>query len=163
MFSLKDRLGVNMKYLMLLTIAIISVGLISCDLGPESPKGFSLPEGDSIAGKQVLLKYQCLACHSIKGLEPPTDLIDNPEFSVRLGGQSTQVKTYADLLTSIINPSHKFAKGYQLEAIQSDGVSKMTIYNDVMTVTELVNLVTFVQSNYELIPYRRYNYQHYGY
>jgi sulfur-oxidizing protein SoxX len=39
----------------------------------------------------------------------------------------------------------------------------MTIYNDVMTVTELVNLVTFLQSNYELVPYQRTNYQFYGY
>jgi len=152
-----------MKYLVLYIVALISLGLIGCDLGPESPKGFNLPVGNSEEGKHVLIKYQCLACHTIKGLEPPADLVDNPKFSVRLGGKSTEVKTYADLLTSVINPSHKFAKGYKLDAIQTGGVSEMTIYNDVMTVTELVNLVTFLQSNYELIPYRRYDYQYYGY
>ncbi|MEY8200285.1 MAG: cytochrome C, partial [Colwellia sp.] len=109
------------------------------------------------------LKYQCLACHHINGLEPLPGLNDNPEFSVFLGGKSTKVKTYADLLTSVINPSHKFARGYKLDSIQSDGVSKMTVYNDVMTVTELVNLVTFLQSNYELVPHRGSDYQYYGY
>jgi hypothetical protein len=152
-----------MKYLMLCIFTFVIAGLISCDLGPESPKGFSLPEGNIKDGKHVFFKYECLACHHIEGLEPPADLINNPEFSVRLGGRLTKVKTYADLLTSVINPSHKFASGYKLDAIQTDGVSKMTIYNDVMTVSELVDLVTFLQSNYKLIPYRRTDYQYYGY
>lgn len=152
-----------MKYLMMCIFAFFTAGLISCDLGPESPKGFSLPEGNSDEGKLVFLKYQCLACHRINGLEPLSDLNNNPDLSVVLGGKSVKVKTYADLLTSIINPSHKFAKGYRRSNIQADGVSKMSIYNDVMTVTELVNLVTFLQSNYELIPYQRTNYQFYGY
>jgi hypothetical protein len=152
-----------MKYLLLSIFTFVAICLVSCDLGPESPKGFSLPEGNNEDGKLVLFKYQCLACHQIKGIEPSPDLNNNPEFSVRLGGKSTKVKTYADLLTSVINPSHKFARGYKLDTIQTDGVSKMTNYNDVMTVTELVNLVTFLQSNYELIPYQRTNYQQYGY
>jgi len=152
-----------MKYLTLTFFACVLVALVSCDLGPESPSGFSLPQGDIEDGKRVLLMYQCLACHRINGLEPPADLINNPEISVLLGGKSTKVKTYADLLTSIINPSHKFARGYKLDDIQVDGVSKMTNYNDVITVTELINLVTYLQSNYELIPYKRTNYQYYGY
>jgi hypothetical protein len=152
-----------MKYLMLLIIVFIAIGLIGCDSGPESPKGFNLPAGNNDDGKLVLIKYKCLACHTINGLEPSSDLIDNAEFSIVLGGKSSQVKTYADLLTSVINPSHKFARGYKLDAIQTDGVSKMTIYNDVMTVTELIDLVTFLQSNYQLIPYKRNDYQSYGY
>jgi len=152
-----------MKYLKLVLFTFVAFGLISCDIGPESPQGFSLPEGDSEKGKRILLMYQCLACHRINGLEAPADLVDNPEFSVLLGGKSTKVKTYADLLTSIINPSHKFARGYKLDAVQVDGISKMTNYNEVMTVAELINLVTFLQSNYALIPYKRSNYQYYGY
>lgn len=152
-----------MKYLILCIFVFMTTGLISCDLGPESPKGFSLPEGNSEEGKLVFLKYHCLACHRINGFEPLSDLKNNPDISVLLGGKSTKVKTYADLLTSIINPSHKFSKGYMRSNMQVDGVSKMTIYNDVMTVTELVNLVTFLQSNYELIPYQRSDYPFYGF
>ena len=152
-----------MKYLMFCILAFVTFGLISCDLGPQSPKGFSLPDGNSEDGKLVFLKYQCLVCHHINDVEPPSDLNDNPNISVHLGGKSTKVKTYADLLTSVINPSHKLAIGYKLNNIEADGVSKMSIYNDVMTVTELVNLVTFLQSRYELIPYQRTDYQFYDY
>jgi len=149
-----------MKLPFFLLIAI-SVILMSCDLGPESPRGFSLPEGDIEKGKLVFAKYQCLACHSLEGFEPEPNLVNNPELSVRLGGKSTRVKTYAELLTSVINPSHKLARGYKKDLIQQDGVSKMTVYNDVMTVTELVDLVTFLQSNYELAPYQRSHYHTY--
>jgi len=142
---------------------LVVVSLASCDLGPESPKGFSLPEGNVEDGKVVFFNYQCLSCHTLKGVEPPPDLVNNPDIAVKLGGKSTKVKTYADLLTSIINPSHKLARGYRLESIENNGESKMTVYNDVMTVTELVDLVTFLQSNYELIPYQRTNYQYYSY
>ncbi|KGJ93735.1 hypothetical protein [Colwellia psychrerythraea] len=152
-----------MKHLLFCLFAIVAVGLFSCDLGPKSPKGFSLPEGNIDEGKLVFLKYQCLACHVLEGLEPQPEQDNNPKFSVFLGGKNTEVKTYADLLTSVINPSHKFAKGYMLDSIQTEGVSNMTVYNDVMTVTELVNLVTFLQSNYELIPFKRSDYPYYGY
>ena len=152
-----------MKYLILCIFTFVITGLIACDSGPKSPRGFSLPDGSASEGKVVFLKYQCLACHRINGLKPVSDPYNNPDISVVLGGKSIKVKTYADLLTSVINPSHKFASGYKLDAIQTDGVSKMTIYNDVMTVSELVDLVTFLQSNYKLIPYRRTDYQYYGY
>ncbi len=152
-----------MKYLTLIIFAGVIVGLLGCDSGPKSPKGFSLPEGNIKEGKRVFIMYQCLACHQLDGVEPQKDIIDIPEISVQLGGKSVKVKTYADLLTSVINPSHKFARGYKLDDIQEGGVSKMTNYNSVMTVSELINLVTFLQSNYELVPYKRTNYQHYGY
>mgnify|MGYP000152971917 CR=1 FL=1 len=149
-----------MKLPLILLIALSAL-LVSCDLGPDAPRGFSLPEGNVEKGKLVFTKYQCLACHSLEGFEPASDIVDNPELSIRLGGKSTRVKTYAELLTSVINPSHKLARGYRKDKIQQDGISKMTVYNDVMTVTELVDLVTFLQTNYELVPYQRSKYHAY--
>jgi hypothetical protein len=37
----------------------------------------------------------------------------------------------------------------------------MTVYNDVMTVTQLINLVTFLQEHYELRPYQPTTYPEY--
>ena len=43
-----------------------------------------------------------------------------------------------------------------------DGVSRMRNYNDVMTVDELINLVAFLQAQYELTDYdRTYYYPYY--
>lgn len=147
-----------MKYLHLLLLAAAAIITTGCDTGPESPRGFSLPQGNIDNGKAVLFKYQCLSCHQLKGVEQ-ADITTNPELSVRLGGKSNRIKTYAELLTSVINPSHRFAKGYPRDLVQQDGQSNMTSFNDVMTVTELIDLVEFLQSKYELVPTTRINYQ----
>lgn len=152
-----------MKHLLLFTIVLVAVGLVACNKTAESPAGFYLPQGDAKVGQALIHKYQCLSCHTIVSLAPKPDLIDNAKFSITLGGKSTRVKTYADLLTSIINPSHKLAVGFHVNPVQENGVSKMTNYNDIMTVTELVDLVTYLQANYEVVRYRRPNYQFYGY
>lgn len=139
------------KYSVLL-MAVGALSLTACDTGPDSPRGFSLPEGNAEQGQLVLVKHQCLACHSVEGL---SDENIKPELQLRvqLGGQATKVTTYADLVTSIINPSHKIAKGYMVDSVSEAGVSKMRNYNDVMTVAELVDLVTYLQPLYKVKPY----------
>ena len=142
----------------LLLSIVLTLGLQACEPGPESPTGFSLPKGDAVEGEKVFMKYQCLACHNLDGFA--YDMV-NKEFEppVLLGATSIRVTTYADLVTSVINPSHKLARNYQLALIQHDGVSKMLVFNDVMTVTELINLVTFLQPKYK-VPH--YEYTYYG-
>ncbi len=139
------------KYSVLL-LAVGALSLAACDTGPDSPRGFSLPEGNAENGQLVLLKHQCLACHSVEGV---VDEAIQPELELRvqLGGQTTKVTTYAELVTSIINPSHKIAKGYMLDSVSEAGVSKMRNYNDVMTVTELIDLVAYLQPLYKVKPY----------
>ncbi|MGB1263594.1 MAG: cytochrome C [Cognaticolwellia sp.] len=145
-----------MKYFILL----ILLTLFSCNKGVESPRGFSLPKGNADSGKLVFLKYKCLACHTLQGIDD-TRIKKHPDISVPLGGEKTQVVTYAQLVTSIINPSHKLANPYSPMSKNPDGTSKMKIFNDEMTVTELINLVSFLQPNYTLAPYQPTNYQYY--
>ena len=76
-----------------------------------------------------------------------------PELSIVLGGEVARLKTYGELVTSIINPSHRIARGYPADVVQADGQSKMKNYNDVMTVSQLIDLVAFLQSHYSLIEY----------
>ena len=131
-----------MKYLLLVSLITVSISLISCDSGPDSPRGFSFPIGDIVKGEAVLLKYQCLACHKIEGFD-----------------QDKKIK----LESIVINPSHKLVQGYPIAAVTIEGKSKMTNFNDLMTVTELVDLVTFLETQYELVPYRSTGYQYYRY
>lgn len=126
-------------------------------------RGFVLPEGDIEQGKQTFLELNCTRCHSIGDVAWTGDeRWDDPH--VKLGGEVTSMKTYGELVTSVINPSHKISQ----QAITNqrltlvEGMSKMELYryNEIMTVQELVDLVTFLQSEYELIkpedtyPYR---------
>jgi hypothetical protein len=149
-----------MYKVMLLLLTILSLSLISCNPGPDSPRGFSLPEGDVNKGEAVFTKYQCLACHTLSGFEDDS-IIREFEQPIKLGGSTSIVKTYAKLVTSVINPSHELApRAISLESVSNtDGTSKMRMFNDVMTVTELIDLVAFLQPQYELKPIQ---YTHYG-
>lgn len=151
-----------MKFLQLCMLVAVTTAIVGCDTGPKSPRGFSLPEGDATEGGKVFLNYQCLSCHQLKGLEQ-ADIQDNPALSIPLGGKTDRVKTYAELVTAIINPSHSIAKGYPKSSVQTDGVSSMNNYNSVMTVSELVNLVVFLQPYYKLEPYSKTQYSPYIY
>ena len=129
---------------------------------PKSGQGFTLPEGDVDSGKAVFAALDCSSCHSVSGHEDLRPEGTQPEMTVALGGQTPRVATYGELVTSIINPSHRLAQGYSREAVSIDGVSRMRNYNDVMTVDELINLVTFLQAQYELTDYdRTYYYPYY--
>ncbi|HVS12693.1 MAG TPA: c-type cytochrome [Thermoanaerobaculia bacterium] len=119
----------------------------------DSPRGFSLPAGDAARGQATFVELHCHSCHTVDGVELPAPT-GEPPIHVRLGGETTRVKTYGELVTSIIDPSHRLAPFHPLEEIAApDGTSRMTVYNDVMTVTQLVDLVTFLESRYRLRPY----------
>lgn len=135
-------------------LALIGVfSLSACSSDPNSPRGFSLPQGSAEAGMQAFIDLECTACHSVSQLElpPPEEMF---EISVMLGGPREQQITYGELVASIINPSYKLARGYRRDTImEEDGESRMFIYNDVMTVTQLIDIVTFLEEHYEISPY----------
>jgi mono/diheme cytochrome c family protein len=122
----------------------------ACTAGKESPRGFSLPEGNAEAGRAAFMALQCNTCHTsqdVKQLDSETDI------SVMLGGEVGRVKTYADLVTSIINPSHRLARGYPTAEIAEGTESLMRNYNQVMSVQELVDIVSYLQPQYSLRVY----------
>lgn len=147
-----------MKARSILTLIVVSlVALSACDRDAMmSSKGFRLPDGDAQAGREAFLYMQCHQCHTIKGEQLPGIPGQEPPY-VELGGSVSKVKTYGELITSIINPSHKLARGYAAEVVSEDGESKMYIYNDHMTVTELTDIVMFLQPYYDVVvPNFRY-------
>jgi len=140
----------NKKLFLVLLFALLwAVG--GCNQDPKSGRGFRLPDGDQNQGREVFLYMQCNQCHSIKGLELPEIPYADPAY-IELGGRVATVKTYGDLVTSIINPSHRLAPGYAKEKVSENGESKMYTYNRHMTVQELIDLVAFLQSHYDVVP-----------
>ncbi len=141
-----------------LTLVVVGIAaLAGCDPDATmSQRGFRLPDGDAQAGREAFLYMQCHQCHSIKGEQLPGIPGQEPPY-VELGGMVTQVKTYGQLVTAIINPSHKLARGYAKEVVSDDGESKMYVYNDHMTVKELTVIVAFLQPYYKVVaPNFRY-------
>ena len=131
--------------LLLLTVAMMG----GCDRDRMSERGFALPAGNAAAGRETFLYMQCNQCHTVHGETLPA--LSGAEPFVELGGPVTRVKTYGELVTSIINPSHKLADGYPEDLIADDDESKMYVYNGYMTVQELIDLVAYLQPFYDVI------------
>lgn len=133
--------------------------LIAGCAGPKSGRGFTLPDGDVDQGKTAFVALNCHSCHTVSGADLP-DPENRGELIVALGGKTTRIQTYGELVTSIINPSHKVAKKYtENQSGDSDKVkSKMVSNNDTMTVSQLIDIVKFLQAHYELEPVEPFPY-----
>lgn len=130
----------------LFAVILTTVALTSaCE--PPKPE-FALPEGDAENGQQLFVSYSCTSCHKVRNVDLPEPETKGP-VTVSLGGRVSKLKSYAELLTSVINPSHKLAKRHKPEDVSHDGESLMLVYNDVMTVSELIDIVAFLESRYE--------------
>ncbi len=148
-----------MKAHILAVVIIVLATLTACG-GKKSPLGFSLPEGDANAGKEVFVTLQCNACHSTPDVEQLEGALP-VDIAVSLGGSVTQIKTYANLVTSVINPSHRISKANPPQMVAVDDVSRMPNYNVLMTVEQLIDVVAYLQPHYKLRPYERMHYGNY--
>lgn len=113
-------------------------------------KGFALPPGDAQAGAAAFVKLGCNTCHSVEGQIPQRETTTESTVAVVLGGRTTRVKTYGDLVTSIINPSHKLSRGTDKRTLGESGETLMPTYNSTMTVEEMLDLTSFLQESYTI-------------
>jgi len=146
-----------MQRLSILTLLLsLVVALGGCDEDRTmSERGFRLPDGNAAAGRETFLYMHCNQCHTIKDEQLPS--IPGFEPYVELGGPVTHVKSYGELVTAVINPTHKLADGYRKELVSEDSASNMYVYNGFMTVQELTDIVMFLQPYYEVVtPEFRY-------
>lgn len=131
-----------------LTLSLLVFGA-GCEIGPESGSGLRLPNGDVVAGKQAFADLGCDACH-IVGDEAPRGDDSEGRAIVRLGGRAPHIETHGELITSIVNPSHGFSRRYPREDVTEGDRSRMESINENMTVAQLIDLTTYLQSEYEL-------------
>ena len=131
--------------------ALPAIALAACGTYPDF--AFPVEQGDIDAGRQAFIDLQCNQCHSVAGERIP-QLGAAPPM-LELGGETSQVKAYSELVTSIINPNHRISERY-IEERRRQGFpvasSPMTPHIDTMTVRQLIDLVAFLDSRYILIP-----------
>lgn len=151
-----------MRVFHVLIICLLTATMSACNPDARESIGFSLPEGDADRGLAVFKEMACSDCHTLVSKDFSGEEWNYPQtraINVELGGPVSKIRTYGDLVTSVINPSHRITRGYaEDEILTEEGTSKMRRYNDVMTVSQLVDLVTFLKTQYRLaeIPASRY-------
>jgi L-cysteine S-thiosulfotransferase len=109
-----------------------------------TPKGwrFTWPKGDVAKGRAAFAKFECYACHEVKGETFPARREPGkvgPELSVM--GPLHEVEYFAE---SVLNPGAVIERGKGYEA--ADGSSKMPSFNDSMTVQELIDLIAYLRA-----------------
>jgi mono/diheme cytochrome c family protein len=139
------------KALSLAFLLVAGFFTCGCLQGRKSAAGFHVPDGDVAKGEAVFVAMRCHSCHRVAGAELPPPVAD-PPVPVLLGGRVPRARTDGELAAAIIDPSHRLATGYRPETIQAGGLSRMGEFADAMTVRELVDLVAFLQSRYEVVP-----------
>ena len=140
---MKTSLGVVLTALAVLTAA--------CDFNLKSTRRFRLPQGNADNGKAAFVALNCTTCHTVAGVDLPKPTVE-PTAVVGLGGEVARLRTYGDLLTSIIHPTHALSEKMNPLAVKAAGTSPMPVVNDRMTVTQMVDLVTFLQPRYRQLP-----------
>ncbi len=137
-----------------LSLALLCfVGVLpACQAG-----GFHIPQGDPVKGRAIFTEVSCHTCHRVQGEEFPRP-VASPPVPVVLGSPlNRQSRQY--LAESIIAPSHRFAHPRPLysdppfeysraeyENIRSGKLSRMGDYSELMTVRELFDLVSYLDS-----------------
>ena len=129
------------RFVQLIITALFIFGTLS--FGFSQSNSYVLPEGDKVEGKIAFIELSCNACHKVGDVRKARSA--GEQMLVILGEDK---KSYGDLVSSIIDPSHKVAPKYRKPYTTKSGESKMLKYNDVITVQELVNLVAFLQDEY---------------
>jgi mono/diheme cytochrome c family protein len=116
------------------------------DTVAQQGAAFRLPSGDAEKGKAAFLKLQCHACHQVAGADLPAPGSKSP-ITVVLGGEVLKVKTYDELVTSIINPPHIVSDKYR--GLLVAGQTPMPEFNDSMSVAQLIDIVAFLHARYQ--------------
>jgi mono/diheme cytochrome c family protein len=141
----------TVKFTGMAAAAALALAVAGCDAGPKSARGFRLPDGDAARGRAAFVALKCYACHQVQGADVPPPLA-TVQAPVPLGGEVTRLRTYGDLVTSIINPSHRISDRMKKEWMRADGKSPMPVINETMTVAQMIDLVAFLQPLYREIP-----------
>jgi hypothetical protein len=135
-------------------VALLSLAALLAGCAYDTIFGFPIDEGNIVAGRQAFIDHQCHQCHSIAGVALPALAGASPPI-LELGGETTAVKSFAELMTSIINPNHVISQRYR-DQLRLDAVvpleSPMPLPQiDNMTVRQLIDLVAFLDSRYLLV------------
>ncbi|MEB3323593.1 MAG: c-type cytochrome [Synechococcaceae cyanobacterium] len=125
---------------------VLAAGVLGCAPDPHSSAGFVLPAGDASRGLTVLVEMRCTACHRVRGHgELPAPTVE-PPVPIVLGETWGHPWTDGELVTAIIHPSFRITSRYPAETVRAGNLSRMGEYADVMTVQDLVDVVSFLQA-----------------
>ncbi len=143
--------------------SLILLTLTSCATHPDYATEFRFPIewGNITEGQAAFVDLECHQCHTVKGVDLVPFEGESPVI-LELGGTIVYAKTYADLVTSIINPNH-VVSDEDMDMLRRDtrrGATTIMSFQEQMTVTQLIDLVIFLNSRYVMMDGYNETYYH---
>jgi hypothetical protein len=146
----KRVLALVVRRAKLVAPAVFVASMAAC--APNTALVVHFPLGNIQRGREAFVALECHACHRIADVEIPAHPSPS-SISVVLGGHTPRIETYGDIITAIVNPSHRLARSYRAAA-GGDEPSPMAaaFLNDVMTTQQLVDIAAFLRTEYDYVP-----------
>tara|TARA_R110002096_G_scaffold93979_7_gene211821 strand:+ start:2503 stop:2922 length:420 start_codon:yes stop_codon:yes gene_type:complete len=137
-----------MMILRFLFASVLGLGITSSLIWAD--EAAVVPSGSILAGKTLFVDKGCFQCHAAGEIKMPTsDLSQN--LILKLGGESHSAWTRDDFARSIMNPNHTVSEEYRIIMITLGDKFKaenspMPGFKDILTVSDLIHLTTFLDS-----------------
>jgi hypothetical protein len=116
--------------------AILLAGACATEEVAGDPSDFFLPVGDQAAGREAFIELRCSYCHLVPADPAMPGLVGDtkgPDIGERQAG-----KTRDWIAMSIVAPGH------EMPPLMREPQSPMGDYKDVMTIRQLMDVVTYV-------------------
>jgi hypothetical protein len=156
-----DREKLRVRVNKIALVAVIALAALGTGCGYYSGFGFPVEAGNVETGRQVFVDYRCHQCHTVAGVRLP-EIVSAASPRLELGGETSQIKAYSEMVTSVINPDHRISEQYRDMLPQSAArslTSPMPMEHiETMTVRQLIDLVAFLDSRYVLIDDYEYDF-----
>ena len=134
----------DFKKRLLILLCVVAGG---CSTARDPARGFRLAKnGDPERGKAAFVELGCTSCHEVHGASLPKPTVQ----PVMLGGPVVAQRSDGYLVAAIINPTYHAA--HYTAAGASEGGPKMPEFASRMTVLQLTDIVTYLQSRYSISP-----------
>lgn len=135
--------------------ALLTISACSDSERQIHSRGFHLPNGDFELGKEIFVSFKCHECHTVYGVDLPDRSPSKTQAKpVEIGGKVRKIRSYGELVASIIDPDHVVSPAYlatlsEEERKEKSGRSPMPAVNEDMTVQQLVDLAAFLFTTYQ--------------
>jgi len=139
----------SVRHLVLLAVSLvlIATGLLA---EPDPAGNAIIPKGSITAGKTLFVGKGCYQCHVAGGIKTPASDLDE-NLTIDLGGQDHAGWTRDQFARSIMSPNHTVSEEYRkimmtLGANFEAENSPMPGFNDLLILSDLIHLTTFLES-----------------
>lgn len=133
----------------LLTVAALILSPLLLAVDEDSKQPPVVPKGISVAGKTLFIEKGCYQCHVAGDLEFPETVLPHT-LLIELGSDEQAGWSRDDFARAILAPNHTVNPDYE-KAMMALGDnfkavnSPMPGFNDILTVSDLVHIATFLE------------------